>query len=389
MLRRAQHALLASVIMSSVAWAGTYYWTFQEIQGSFRSDSPVGMGMRTGSTWPVVFAADNNSVVEAHSLTPVGWMGAPVGYGGSFEGRGLKTAASADGQIGATWFQGGRVEFAQSSSGGWLRKSIEAPNYSSSSTPGVAFFGDSSPLLAYGLNTGIGMHAYNGSQWDGFTLLSVTNPVTMQQQAIPAINRLSVAVDGQDAMSLAYTDSSGSGLKYAFRDAYSGTWYGSTLAVGPPGQIEDISLAFGLNDMPAIASLDGGDLRYSSFSAVSGTWSSEIVATGISSQHINLVFDQLGNPAVSYVANNTVYFATKNGPGWGQYALPTQGQQSLVPRSDSDAALAFDADNLPVIGYAAADGHLVLAYDPVLVPEPVTCVLLLVGLMAWPRRRGG
>ncbi len=340
----------------------------------------AGLAMKTGAAWPVIFGISPGSGVVACSLKPVGWVPSSLGSLPAYSG--IKAEAAGNGQVAAAWSTGSIIEFAQSSSDGWLRKSFQRSSLSED-TPDVAFLASSDPVLAYSESSRMTLQTYSGSGWDRVQINTLIDPMT-GQPINPTALRVSVAVESQGDVCLAFAEHNNIG--FAFRDSATGTWYGKPISSLPQwSDIRDISLAFGLNDKVGMAFRDGNNrLFYSSYDPSSGIWLTELVVSEVQSEHINLVFDQLGNPAFAYVKQGVVHYATEIGIGWAHYPLTTY---NYIPTPNSDAALAFDTNNLPVIAYNCSSGRMILAYDPPLTPEPTSSLLLIAGAIMMTCRR--
>ena len=193
-------------------------------------------------------------------------------------------------------------------------------------------------------------------------------------------------MNSQDSLGLAYVDSGY--VNFAFKSTLSGTWIGAHVSEFADPDTH-LSLTFGPNDEPGLAILRQDVLDYASFDIDSGEWQIDNIATGVTSERVNLLFDEEGNPAVAYVAGGSVVYSFNDGGGWTDLLLPTgfdpDSELYVDPDYISDAALAFDAAGVPVIAYYGQEG-LLLAYDPI-IPEPSSALALLLGLCALARRR--
>jgi hypothetical protein len=353
------------------------------------------MAMRTNATWPTVFYSGSQSVqglgqqVVASSLTPVGWL--PSGLGTyQMPETWLRTATGHDGRVGAAMLMGNSVRFTQSSVMGW-QSSTAGTVYSPGpqTAPDVDYLSGNRPVVAYAEGSGgaLRVAAYDGLTWN-------TDTVTYQGSGpVPQYgDHVSMAVDSQDRIGVAYA--AGPQAAFAFKNQLAGTWMGSS--VGMIGSIDHMSLAFGPNDEPGLAILTGnGDLKYAAFDIQSGSWQTETIASAVRSDRVNLAFDGQGHPALAYVAqnggNDALFYSANLGGGWVNYMLPS-GQDPgtglfISPSSYSEAALAFDSANTPLIAYYSANADILLAYDPP-VPEPASALLMAAaGIVSWRRWR--
>jgi len=367
-------------------------WTYQQIDANPAGASgDVALAMRTGATWPTVFYDGSNSgpglnqQVVAASLTPVGWRPSGLGRFGSPDSY-VRAEPGQDGRIGAAYFSDQDIRFTQSSVLGWQSSTVASSiNPDAYNAPDVDYLSANRPVVAYSESQDLYVSAYDGLVWNTNTVSWAPGPVPYQGQSV------SMAVDSQDGIGLAYYGVN-SEVCFAFRDVFSGTWSGSS--IGNLGSIQHLSLAYGPNDEPGLAVLrPDGDLDYALFNMQSGMWDVTNIATDVISERVNLTFNSQGHPAVAYVADeagtDTVFYSINDGGGWADFLLPT-GQDPtsglyIDPQYDTDAALAFDADDIPIIAYYASDG-LLLAYDPI-TPEPASAVLLLAGLSVATHRR--
>jgi hypothetical protein len=371
--------LSAGLLCAPVVRAGTYNWTFQEF--GYAGDYASGLAMRTNNTWPVVFSQNRSSsyTVAAYSLKPVGWTSASFSstvYGNSA----IKAEAAPNGEVGATWSSGSTIEFAGSSANGWVRKSFTRT--SGDEYPDLAFLPDSNPLLAYAEGGRLKVAGYNSAGWSQASVDAMKDPATGSTTTVSA-RRVSVAADSEGGVFVAFTNGPTVGVTYF--DSITGTWLGKMLTNMSTSTISDISLAFGPNNEAGMAlRTDDRRLLYAAYDPRTGTWSTDVISTDVLNYHVNLVFDHHGNPSVAYQTQAGISFSTNPGEGWTTSVLPVGNYK---PMSYSDAALAFDADNLPVIAFNAGSGKMILAYDPVLVPEPACFVLLVGGVMALIGRR--
>lgn len=375
---------IASLCLVVVPMAGQWAsaselsWTFQQIRPSGGSNDHVALGMRVGSTWPTAFSSDNG--LQATSLTPAGWANSNLG---GFSSQYMRSAAGQDGRVGVVWQDGADVWFAQSSRLGWQATSVGFTNGVSGtdSTPSVDYLSANRPVVGYRDNTSLVVQAYDGLSWNVDRITEVEDP--MGGTISNGGNRMSVAVDAIDRVGVAFLDGD---VVYAFKDVASSTWYGSRTGISG----DYLSLAYGPNNETGIAVLDNGILNYTYFDTQSGQWQSDLISSVVTSERVNLEFNRQGHPALAYVVGDTVQYSINDGGGWATFSLPNGSDPDsgldVTPTQYTDAALAFDAADIPVIGYYTYDG-LTLAYDPLVTPEPVSLVLLLIGAAMLGRRQ--
>ncbi len=382
----------ATLALASAAWADHFDWTFQQVDPGGVQSMHVAMAMRTGATWPTVFHDGSqynlSDQVVASSLTPVGWL--PTGLGGfNSPGSFVRARPGQDGRVGAAFYSEYGIRFAQSSAGGWQSSVVAASTPPGSDfAPDVDYVSGNRPVVAYADAHSQNLHVsvYNGIGWETETVIpNFGGPQFSHGEGV------SLAADSLDRLGLAYTASGG--VCFAFKNSLSGTWNGAQVCTTSTSDMH-LSLAFGPNDEPGLAMLDGnGTLDYAWFNMQTGAWQVDNLATSVSSRRVNLAFDSTGNPALAYVdADGRLTYSINDGGGWTHTVLPSEldPESGLVvtPINYTDAALAFDAHNIPLIAYHSQQSGLLLAYDPT-IPEPTSAMALLaaVGALACRRTR--
>ncbi len=359
-------------------------WNFQkaEVTGlPVASDTAVALGMRTGATWPTVFYQTQSvSQIVASSLTPAGWLGSVVVTPPTSGPVSLRSQAGPDGQVGVAWQMNNGLGMVQSSRYGWQSSSpgaITSPMPQGASAADLAYLASGRPVLAYADAGQIQVRVNDGLTWN--------DDVVDVQSGGGSKSYASVAVNSQDRLGVAYADSGV--VRFATRDIATGQWYGAEVRGGfSPVPTTRVSIEFGLNDRVGIGVLDAGGVSVSSFDIQAGEWDTSWLAGGVSSMS-SLVYNSLGQPALAYikpgVSNLEVHYAIYDTGGWVDSVLPAgvdpvTGLDVTPIAPNASVALAFDAEDLPVIAYKAQSA-LVLAYDPVIVPEPLSLLLLLLG----------
>ena len=384
--------LLALAIQAS---ASEISWTFQRVEQGNPGPSPmISLGMRTGATWPTVFYEPSSSPISlvASSLTPVGWAKSTLDTLSSPSY--VRSAAGTDGRLGAAWQygqSGPAIKFGQLTSAGWQYSTVATlnsqPSSSGTNAPDVAYLPGNRPVVAYADPSGskIKVAVQNAQGWE-------TEAVSYPTGGPPNGTFVSTAVNTQGDIGVAYC--TGSNVIYAQKSLPGGTWSYVDLGTGFPG-VRNVSLAYGPHDEAGMAVLyANGSLAYAHFDIQAGGWRSEVlVPSGVASPRVELVFDGAGHPALSYVAAKElagVHYQTNDGNGWLDVALPTGidpvSNLNVTPILGSDAALALDREGVPVISYYTQSG-LVLAYDPVVTPEPATLLAVTAGVALISRRR--
>lgn len=383
--------VLMVIVLAGQALATNITWDFQRVSMATGGGPPyVSLGMRTGNTWPTLFY-DRSAGLKAASLTPAGWSEFALGTT-SGNGSPARAHAGPDGRVGVAWFSSSNeVRFSQSSRYGWQSSSVgfaSTTNYIGG--PDFAYLSNNRPVVAYmgsvGSKTGLALSSFDGLGWN----TDLVEKVMVGTQIRPAGEAPTIAIDSQDRIGLAFRY--GSEIIFATLDLSQATWYGASLGSNLPVSSNTIlSLAYGANDNAAMAIKSGNILLVSHFDIQSGAWVTEQLSATVASQRVNLAFDSQGHPAVAYLGTDgSIHYRINTGGGWGDVMLPrgTDPVTGLVvdPYATTDAALAFDRFDNPVIAYAGSAGIL-LAYDPV-TPEPVSLLMAMVGLtMLRPRRR--
>ncbi len=377
-------ALIIPLVCSAPVLATTYSWTLQTISTAPSNPDQVGLGMGRGQVWPaVVFGS--NSDVKGSTLTPVGWQETTLGQRVGMSQTTIRAGSAPDGRVGAVWVSPNGITLAQTSKTGWETTPFTV---SLSGTPTVDFAYStlSKPTVAYVEQGQAKISSYDGTTWNAESVAVGTTPVNS--------NLLSTAIDSLDRVGVAY--SLGSGVGFVMKDPVLGTWQKYTAPTGQldpllqTGTVNHISLAFGPNDEAGMLLTHYDGYTYAWFDIRSGTWKAErVIQTGYTQGRFsNLTFDSTGAAAFAYIDSSgsgyNVHYRRRVGLGWQDVVLPARAASYA-----GNASLAFDAEDLPVIAFRSDTSpyNLVLAYDPIVVPEPASALLLALGCIVL-RRRG-
>jgi hypothetical protein len=382
---RCSVALATTLIGPAAAMATTMSWTYQQILPPGGNPyANMALTMRTGATWPTLFHSVNADL-RATQLTPVGWTSSTVGD--AIDTNSVRATAGADGRVGAVWATNQTLYFTQSSALGWQTSAVGAETMSLPRALGVDYLSGNRPIVSYSSYPSNEVHiaANDGVGWQ--------SDVVLDDGGVPVDSALtSLAVGSQDQIAVAYASPSTVGL--SMRDPIWAEWSSVSIPYSS-GPVQDITLSYGPNDRPGLAVLDtSGVITYAWFDIQAGAWTSEIVEAECSSQRIHLALDSLGNPSLAYVGTSTgtdaIHYRHKTSGSWLDAALPlgTDPGSGLNrdPDGQTEAALAFDAADVPLISYLNGNGEMLLAYDPV-VPEPASLLVAAGGLSLVARRR--
>lgn len=376
---------MTAVLMATAPVLATeFIWTFQRVTQYPEPSSRIGVAMALGegATFPTVFYEDDDQFDEqvvGDRLGPLGWNSHGLGFASmnpSYRTH-VRTEVGQGGQTGVVWKGDTTIHFAQSTGTVWQTSTLETgyPGHALSA-PDMTYRPDGDAVVAYS-DTRLRTALRRNGGWE------VDTPLTPSGEPIDA-QYVTVAVDSQSRLGCAYYAPGSASIAFAYQDPVLSTWSTSTAMSSSGPGFRHLSLAFDHNDAPGIAYLHASAdvLHYAWFDIVSGTWMSEQIASNVVSGTVDLVFDSQGHPAMAFLGNDgVVHYATNQGTGWADVTLPISDpatQLNLTPLmlNDVSVALAFDDDDLPVISYFSQSG-LLLAYDPILTPEPTAAVLMI------------
>lgn len=385
-------------LLVSAATASELFWTFQQVAETVSNPRQgLGLEMRTGNTWPTVFyegrlPQSGEEQLIAAALTPAGWSYSGFGTSNSSSnGPSIHSASRSDGNVGVVYSNNPQATLVQSSAQGWQTLALPSPAGQSNNPQeplSLAYLSNDLPVTTYydDQNNDYRLAVNDGLGWQS-QVIEIPGRDNFSEQRPRQFTTL--AVDSQDNLGIAFLGNDNS-IYFAAKSPLSGPWTGTE--VNDVLDPINLSLAFGANDEPGLAILtENRELYYASFNVQTGLWEDTLIGTGIASQRVNLEFDSAGNPALAYVDDNDLlHYRINEGSGWVDHILPwtdNQDPQAYRPSRDSEAALAFDGSDLPVIAYYSDRGELLLAYDPIIIPEPSSLVMLLGSVMVLFGRR--
>jgi hypothetical protein len=335
-------------------------WAIQDTQIRASGSGQTALGMKSGLVWPVIFTDSQSGT--AYSLVPVGG----TATGGSWQQMGtglfsrsttrMRVASSADGRMAV--FGG----YYSSTGGGSVYSAAGA--WSSLGTDVMAATFDKSGKLLTATRNGIaGLPAYSGS--------------SIVDMAVSSAGDVGVI------------DSSSRYWQYS---PWVGRWLSTNFSsLSPSIKADSLDLEFDSFGRPHIVGTSGSSVYAFDFSTITGTWQASTLATlaGTSSTaSMTLIANTKGEVATAWVGgtenNSGLMFSYK--PDNGDWV--TSVVASDASRSQRQLGMAYDYMDNPVISYISTSGHIILAYDPVVVPEPAVLGLLAVsGVIALRRNR--
>lgn len=351
---------IASSSFAGRVWVHTpiEFDEFEQVRGQ-----RCAIAMRSGNTWPVV-AYSQSSISGTALMTPVGWQS---GY--NAVSNSIKAATSNDGTIGFA-SSGGSVSLLNSN--GWSVSNFGAQT-DINVRPSLAFNSNGTPAVLH--NDNLGEHKLKVSIFNGIGWLNDT--VGNSQFQSFNSQRFAMSYDSYNQMNIAFAN--GPELMAGLKGSFTGyRWDIATIKTNV--NIDDIDMAMGKGDVPFVLYRSSQNLFYASYDRQSNEWVTGLLdSVSNRSGHFSVASDSLGGVGVAYVGmDNSVKFAYNSGIGGWEI-----DSAIAISKTDSDVGLAFDAENLPVITYSNdTDGNLWLAYDPIVVPEPLTITLLLAGSFA-------
>jgi hypothetical protein len=349
-------AALAATTASANPGQG-FTWSFQTTSlTSSSSSANVGAAMRNGLAWPVVVTDFSSSAPGASAtLFPTGsssggsgstnWQNIGTGFFNTSTVYHLRTASSPD----------GRVAFAASDSSGQgvgARVSSVGGGWGSlpAGTKAVAF--DSHGTLYTATNNSVsGVGGYAGS--------------TIVDMSVSPFG--DVGVVSMD-------------MKFWQYSSWLGNWTSATLTPSIPNT-ESADVEYDSFGRPHVLATFSSTLVAFDFNTVSGTWTSTVLASNVgSSSRATLAANADGTVGTAWIDSSglLVYAFKHDLDNWGTDIVTSTGN-TFAP--SGQVGITYDYANLPVLAYRNnSTSAIMVAYDPVVVPEPAG--LCLAGLAA-------
>ena len=339
------------LVIPGVASAGGFSWTFQNTSIS-NNGSSVALGMRGGDVWPVIFSPE-----DSVALLPTGW--ASVGDG--LVQNPPLAASSPTGEV-AAW--SGRAADPRlavvSSPSGWQTCEADTVTFDDQGRLWRANDGRVSYLDAGGWNYLPDLPGETSS-------------------------KIALAVSGEEVGVVTVMN----GLFYYHYSPLVGSWEQSpNLLSGGTTIGNKPSLVFDDNAVPHILGVASDRAVAYDFCVQTGQWqSTNLPGTSDLSVPLPLDHDGAGTVGTAYVSGESLYYAyNTDNTTWMVTTIPAGADGSSEPQ-DFGVGLAYDYEGLPVVAYTGDNNVMWLAYDPIIVPEPLTAALLAVGGLCAPRRR--
>ena len=335
-------------------WNGTS-WDYSVVGsagwvGGFSSLDFDGSGMPSISYYDVtnerlMYAHWNGTEWDIQTVDNPGWNGAVGSYTSlAFDGSGNPAISYHDATQGflkyAHW-NGTEWNITTVDASGWVGE-YSSLALDDSGRPGISYYDTNRGDLKYA--------QWNGSTWD-VQIVDTTGDVG---------SFTSLDFDGYGNPVISYYDATKRGLNYACRSD-AGWKTQSVPLISSVGRYT--SLAFDKTGNVGISYYDAvyGDLKYArwvgdNWNWEENTWAIETVDSyGDVGRYTSLVFDNSGNPSISYydATNGNLKYAHWNGVRWETYALDSTDDVG------SYSSLAFDSSGNPAVSYYdATNGDL-------------------------------
>ena len=375
MVRKSILGLVCVVTLSLVSVAlGGRTWVTKEIRvnqgggglNTITADR-CALGMRTESTWPVVAYYDSATPKTGIvTMTPVGWVESSLDISGWSDSIG--TAVGPDGTVGFASSSGGYAALGKS---GWGSSGYNGST-DSTNRPSLSYRNDNLPGVLHnddGATNYLTLSVNNGVGW--------IHDVPQMGGGMPInANAFAFEYDSLNQANIAFS-MGGSGLKAGFKNG--NTWLYSDIDIAA-SSVSDIDMTMGSGDVPWIAYSESSGLSYGYYDRQSNTWLTDTLSTTLAPGHFSIASDSQGGIGFAYVSLGRLMYKYTNGSTWD-----TSDIAQCI--GNKDVSLAFDAEDYPVICYHDNSGIMSLAYDPAVVPEPTTILLLVAGLGLLLRRR--
>lgn len=379
-------AVLA-VFCADVFAGRTWYYSYI---GGYDNPNPgqgnSALGMRSGGVWPVCAYKTQNGEVAISTMTSAGWS--IGGYFNNQAGLGITAASSTDG---TTAFANRYGEVMMLSRNGWRKSNIfNIPNDGDPLNGITIALDKNSQAYAahhnYNHNLAVSCHSPYGwitTQIEGKTP-SGQDVYDIDSEAY------AIATDSYGNVCLAYDD--WGEIRFGYKGSLTGgDWLISEQDSGPstdnPGKMR---MAMTSNDVPWVFYDNdyNNEIDWAVFNRQTNQWQAGFLdITMAPFGTFSVAADGKGGVGVAYISEHPqeqypcLAFAYNDGANGWEY-------EYLREAGEYEVGLAFDSEDNPVISYFdMQENALLLAYDPVVTPEPATALMLGLGVVLARRRK--
>ena len=338
------------VLVSNSVFAGRI-WHYTTINPSMFDNSAV--ALRNGNVWPTVVAGNN--ATQAYVQTPIGWLDGPsVPMVGTY----IRADSSSDGQVAFSNYN----SVVTLDSSGWGTHGIGGSD--------IAF--DNNGHISVVIGTKV--KTFNGLSWDELDWNEQT-PIAGRALAYDSYNQINVVCRDDQRLYLALYGTLTSN-NWIFDTIYSHT-----------NNIILTDVALTCNDIPVIAYTDSLDSLYiNSYDIHSDSWQNAFISDVDYNSSFVLDSDSKGGIGLAYVSGQYLNYKYFDGVSWSNSDILAEASAL------GTIGLDFDYEDNPVVSFTGVNPEdnttgLIIAYDPVVTPEPVTISILSLGGLLIARRR--
>jgi hypothetical protein len=349
------------VVSSNNALAGRQ-WYYQHVVDSM--NNPIGagntaIGMRSYATWPVVITNEGSA-----AMVPGGWVRTAGGV--LMEGR-IDADTSVNGSNNIIFADSaGKVAIFGYSGWSYRTNNVSTVGFNNQS---AAFTQNNNPAVLYrsAENNQLALSIRNGSTWSSSSTGKEAESFALDYDNY---NQANVAL------------SQGGSLVYGTKGVLTDNQWSFSQPITMQGFVGgpiDLQLTF--EDIPYIAYMDAANyLSCATYDRMQGVWTTSTIDY-MTSNIFCMASDYHNGIGIAYLTmgddGTTLGYAYNDGRG--QWTTEHLWDISLVGLlAGKSISLTFDIENNPVISFSTGNG-IWIAYDPVIIPEPATMALLLLG----------
>lgn len=338
--------LILVLLNNSISFAGRV-WQLHTLQ------SPYGfMAMKSDGTWPIISTQSTLYTMGSTGFSELA-MTSAVGYG--------NVRISSDGQIAIMksnpinnssslkLFKNGKWSTLPATKGAFSVASID---FDSNNNLNAALVSLSARKISYGVYTGV--------SW------------ATQDTGLSCIRNLKVdlKIDSFDIASIACDTG------YSTQNPISKNMWITRIA---PKQ--HISMDVSNSGIPAIVYAKNSAIYLEYFDIQSQQWQESFISSASTSYaYADIKYDNLGNIGVAFSDGEKLAFAYNDGTGWSISNI-MEGTSSPYLVS-----LDYDNQNNPVACFSN-NTQTILAYDPIVIPEPSSLILICAGIIGFIKKR--